>query len=122
MRTSNMAMRMMEAMRLIGRVINAAGDKLIIPYSNIEGSRRKSFNTGVSVNNQASFTGGDDYGTFYMSIENQKIAGIVPNDKSQRTGVSVWLLPKNSIRSASGSLPTTHRLITTGPMLISTMM
>ncbi|MEO8172078.1 MAG: SusC/RagA family TonB-linked outer membrane protein [Sediminibacterium sp.] len=75
------------SMRLIGRVINAAGDKLIIPYANIEGSRRKAFNTGVSTNNQASFTGGDDYGTFYMSVENQKIAGIVPNDKSQRTGI-----------------------------------
>jgi TonB-linked SusC/RagA family outer membrane protein len=73
--------------RLVGRVINAAGDKLIIPYSPVENGRRKAFNTGVSTNNQVSFTGGDDYGTFYMSVENQKIAGIVPNDKSQRTGI-----------------------------------
>lgn len=73
--------------RIIGRVVNAAGDKLVVPYSNIENGRRKSFNKGVSVNNQVSFQGGDETGTYYMSVENQKIAGIVPNDQSQRTGV-----------------------------------
>jgi TonB-linked SusC/RagA family outer membrane protein len=73
--------------RIIGRVINAAGDKMVIPYADYPNSRRKAFNTGVSVNNQASFQGGDETGTYYMSVENQKIAGIVPNDISQRTGV-----------------------------------
>jgi TonB-linked SusC/RagA family outer membrane protein len=74
-------------MRIIGRVINAAGDKLVVPYANIENGRRKSFDKGVSINNQVSFQGGDETGTYYMSVENQKIAGIVPNDRSQRTGV-----------------------------------
>lgn len=73
--------------RIIGRVINAAGDKLVVPYAPYPNARRKAFNTGVSINNQASFQGGDENGTYYMSIENQKIAGIVPNDQSQRTGV-----------------------------------
>lgn len=73
--------------RIIGRVINAAGDKLVVPYSNIENGRRKSFDKGVSINNQVSFQGGDETSTYYMSVENQKIAGIVPNDRSQRTGV-----------------------------------
>lgn len=73
--------------RIIGRVINAAGDKLVVPYANIENGRRKSFDKGVSINNQVSFQGGDETGTYYMSVENQKIAGIVPNDRSQRTGV-----------------------------------
>ena len=73
-------------MRLVGRVINAAGDKLVIPYANVPNGRRKAFNTGVSVNNQASFQGGDETSSYYMSIENNKIAGIVPNDVSQRTG------------------------------------
>lgn len=75
------------SLRIIGRVINAAGDKMVIPYADRPNSRRKAFNTGVSVNNQVSFQGGDDNGTYYMSVENQKIAGIVPNDQSQRTGI-----------------------------------
>ncbi len=75
------------SLRLIGRIINAAGDKMVIPYADSKNSRRKAFNTGVSINNQASFQGGDETGTYYMSVENQKIAGIVPNDASQRTGV-----------------------------------
>ena len=72
--------------RIVGRVINAQGDKLVIPYSSIPNGRRKSFDRGVSVNNQISFQGGDEVSSFYMSVENQKIAGIVPNDRSQRTG------------------------------------
>jgi TonB-linked SusC/RagA family outer membrane protein len=72
------------SMRIIGRVIDA---KNIVPYAAYPDARRKSFNTGVSVNNQVSFQGGDDNGTYYMSVENQKIAGIVPNDLSQRTGI-----------------------------------
>jgi TonB-linked SusC/RagA family outer membrane protein len=71
--------------RIVGRVINAQGDKLVIPYSAIPNGRRKSFDRGVSVNNQVSFQGGDETSSFYMSLENQKIAGIIPNDRSQRT-------------------------------------
>jgi TonB-linked SusC/RagA family outer membrane protein len=62
------------------------GAQLLIPYSAIPDARRKAFNTGVSVNNQINFQGGDETSSFYMSIENQSINGIVPNDKSNRTG------------------------------------
>ncbi len=77
------------SLRIIGRTVNAAGDKLVIPYANNNNSRRKAFDKGVSINNQVSFSGGDETGTYFMSVENQKIAGIVPNDKSQRTGVRI---------------------------------
>lgn len=72
--------------RIQGRVTES-GDKLVIPYSPIDGIRRKTFDTGISMNNQASFQGGDDKSSFYLSVENQKIKGIVPHDKSERTGV-----------------------------------
>ncbi|MEN9686514.1 MAG: hypothetical protein RLZZ28_2300 [Bacteroidota bacterium] len=72
--------------RIIGRVLED-GSKLIVPYSPVANARRKAFDIGVSTNNQVSFQGGDDNGTFYMSIENNKINGIVPGDKSDRTGV-----------------------------------
>lgn len=72
--------------RILGRVTES-GNKLVLPYAAVKNGRRDSFDTGVSTNNQLSFQGGDDKGSYYLSIENQKIAGIVPNDKSERTGV-----------------------------------
>ncbi|GAB3887928.1 SusC/RagA family TonB-linked outer membrane protein [Spirosoma agri] len=73
------------SMRIQGRTAED-GSQLIIPYSAIKDARRKAFNTGVSVNNQINFQGGDETSSFYMSIENQSVNGIVPNDKSVRTG------------------------------------
>ncbi len=72
--------------RIQGRVVES-GNKLIIPYSAIPNIRNKTFDTGVSTNNQMSIQGGDETSTFYLSVENQKIKGIVPKDKSERTGV-----------------------------------
>lgn len=74
--------------RIAGRVLED-GSKLIIPYSDVNNIRRKSFDMGLSINNQVSFQGGDENSTFYMSLENQKINGIVPGDNSDRTGVRV---------------------------------
>lgn len=73
------------SMRMLGRTAEN-GSQLIVPYSAVKNGRYKAFDTGVSMNNQISFQGGDDNGTFYMSAENQKIQGIVPHDKSERTG------------------------------------
>lgn len=72
--------------RIIGRVLED-GSKNIIPYAPIANARRKAFDIGVSTNNQVSFQGGDETSTFYLSVENNKINGIVPGDKSERTGV-----------------------------------
>jgi TonB-linked SusC/RagA family outer membrane protein len=72
--------------RIAGRVLED-GSKLVIPYSHVDNVRRKSFDKGVSSNHQVSFQGGDETSTYYMSFENQKINGIVPGDKSDRTGV-----------------------------------
>ncbi len=65
------------------------GSQYTLPYSAIPDARRKAFDTGVSMNNQINFQGGDATSSFYMSFENQKIAGIVPHDKSERTGTRV---------------------------------
>ena len=73
------------SMRVLGRTTES-GNALIRPYSAVENGRRKAFDTGVSMNNQINFQGGDETTTFYMSIENQTIQGIVPGDKSNRTG------------------------------------
>ena len=72
--------------RIQGRVTES-GNKYIIPYAAIPNVRRKTFDKGVSMNNQFSFQGGDATSSFYLSVENQRINGIVPKDKSERTGV-----------------------------------
>lgn len=72
--------------RIVGRQLED-GSKNIIPYAAVPNTRRKSFDIGVSTNNQVSFQGGDETSSYYMSVENNKINGIVPGDKSERTGV-----------------------------------
>ncbi len=72
--------------RIIGRVTED-GSKNIINYAPVANGRRKAFDIGVSTNNQVNFSGGDESSTYYMSAENQRIAGIVPFDKSDRTGL-----------------------------------
>ncbi len=74
--------------RILGR-ITESGNKLVMPYSAIDNVRRNTFDKGVSTNNQLSFQGGDETSSYYLSVENQKISGIVPHDKSERTGVRV---------------------------------
>ncbi|RAJ97872.1 TonB-linked SusC/RagA family outer membrane protein [Larkinella arboricola] len=73
------------SIRMQGRTTEAGG-QYMLPYSAIKDARRKAFDTGVSMNNQISFQGGDETSSFYLSVENQKISGIVPHDKSERTG------------------------------------
>lgn len=73
------------SIRIQGRTAED-GSQLLIPYAAVKNGRRNAFDTGISMNNQASVQGGDETSSFYLSLENQKIAGIVPHDKSDRTG------------------------------------
>ncbi|WP_428667854.1 SusC/RagA family TonB-linked outer membrane protein [Runella sp.] len=73
------------SIRMQGRTTESGG-QYMLPYSPVKNGRRNSFDTGISMNNQVNLQGGDENSSFYMSLENQKIAGIVPNDKSERTG------------------------------------
>jgi TonB-dependent SusC/RagA subfamily outer membrane receptor len=72
--------------RLQGKVLED-GSSLILPYSAIPNIRKKTYDIGISTNNQASVQGGDESTSFYLSVENQRVKGIVPGDKSERTGV-----------------------------------
>lgn len=76
------------SLRPAGRTLSD-GSVLTIPYSNIDNIRRNTFDMGISINNQVSFQGGDASSTYYLSVENQKVNGIVPGDLSDRTGVRI---------------------------------
>lgn len=44
------------------------------------------FTTGVNVQNDLSFSGGDERSTYFLSLQDVRISGIIPEDKSRRTG------------------------------------
>ena len=73
------------SIRPAGRILED-GSVNMLPYAAIPGVREKIWNTGFTLNNQVSFSGGNDNTTFYLSLENNKTDGIVPEDKANRTG------------------------------------
>ncbi|CAG5068089.1 TonB-dependent receptor SusC [Dyadobacter sp. CECT 9623] len=44
------------------------------------------FQTGVNMQNDISFSGGDEKTTYFFSVQDAAIKGIIPEDKSRRTG------------------------------------
>ncbi|MES2776683.1 MAG: SusC/RagA family TonB-linked outer membrane protein [Bacteroidota bacterium] len=57
-----------------------------IAYANVEGSRKKAFDVGSSMNNQVSVSGGGESTTYYLSMEHNRTKGITPGDEAKRTG------------------------------------
>ncbi len=74
------------SLRIIGRQLED-GSQNIVPYSPIDGERKKIWNTGITTNNQISVDGGSENTVFRLSVEDNRAQGIVPKDKSNRTGV-----------------------------------
>jgi TonB-linked SusC/RagA family outer membrane protein len=72
--------------RPVGRTLED-GSVLMLPYSAIKNVRKDIWNTGFTLNNQVSFSGGNDNNIFFMSAENNYTEGIVPEDKAVRNGV-----------------------------------
>ncbi len=72
--------------RIIGRELKD-GSQFVIPYAAIKGERAKQWDRGYTINNQVAYSGGDASNTYYLSVENNSTRGIVPHDKSNRTGV-----------------------------------
>src|SRR5688572_12169061 len=73
------------SLRPVGRTLED-GSVNMLPYSAIPGIREDIWNTGYTLNNQVSFSGGNDNSTFFFSAENNATEGIVPGDKANRTG------------------------------------
>ena len=49
--------------------------------------KKKFFDTGVSMQNDISYSAGDDKNSFYLSAQDVKTTGTIPMDKNRRTGV-----------------------------------
>ncbi|HVF82506.1 MAG TPA: SusC/RagA family TonB-linked outer membrane protein [Flavisolibacter sp.] len=74
------------SMRPAGRTLED-GSVYTLPYSAIKGERDRIWNTGFTTNNQVSVSGGAGQNTFFLSGEHNITHGIVPEDKSNRTGL-----------------------------------
>lgn len=74
------------SMRPAGRTLED-GSVFMLPYSAIPGERDRIWNTGFTTNNQVSVSGGVGQNTFFLSGEHNITHGIVPEDKSNRTGI-----------------------------------
>lgn len=74
------------SLRPVGRTLED-GSVNTLPYSAIPGERDRIWNTGFTTNNQVSVSGGAGQNTFFLSGEHNITHGIVPADKSNRTGL-----------------------------------
>jgi TonB-linked SusC/RagA family outer membrane protein len=68
-----------------GRLID--GTYQMVPYSAVPNGKRKFFQTGVSTQNDVSYSVGDDKNSFYLSAQDVNTTGTIPKDKNRRTGV-----------------------------------
>jgi len=73
---------------ILGGIL-ADGSYQTIPYSNVKDGKLKFFNTGVSSQNDVSYSVGDDKNSFYLSAQDVKTTGTIPGDKNRRTGIRV---------------------------------
>lgn len=59
------------------------GDVQTVKYSPVKGNRESFFNTGVTMQNDISYSAKD----FYLSIQDANVKGVVPSDVNRRTGI-----------------------------------
>ena len=59
------------------------GNAQKIKYSAVDKNRQNFFNTGVTMQNDVSYSAKD----FYLSIQDAKITGVIPDDENRRTGI-----------------------------------
>jgi len=75
-------------MVMLGGVL-ADGSYQMIPYSAVPNQKRKFFDTGISTQNDVSFSMGNADNNFYISIQDVNTTGTIPKDKNRRTGFRV---------------------------------
>src|ERR1035437_1101459 len=73
---------------ILGGIL-ADGSYQTVKYSAVPNQKYKFFNTGVSTQNDVSYSVGDDKNSFYVSAQDVNTSGTVPKDKNRRSGVRV---------------------------------
>jgi TonB-linked SusC/RagA family outer membrane protein len=73
---------------ILGGVL-ADGSYQTVKYSPVPDGKFKFFDTGISTQNDISYSVGDDKNSFYISAQDVNTTGTIPRDKNRRTGVRV---------------------------------
>lgn len=68
--------------KLLGEKLENGAEQ-IVKYSPIKNNRENFFNTGVSMQNDVSYSAKN----FYLSLQDANTTGVVPDDENRRTGV-----------------------------------
>ncbi|QCX40082.1 SusC/RagA family TonB-linked outer membrane protein [Aureibaculum algae] len=76
--------------RYDGQLVDASetldnGEVWQVPYSAIKNRNRDFFNTGSTIRNGVTVSGGDENGDFLMSIDQSNVEGVMPKDTYNRT-------------------------------------
>ncbi len=80
------------------------GTYQMIPYSAVKDQKKNFFDTGVTMQNDISVSGGDDKSHFYLSAQDVKSTGTIPDDTNRRTGARMAAGRKYGIFAAEYSL------------------
>jgi len=62
---------------------------LMVKYSAKPNEKLNFFDVGVTMQNDISFATGDDNSSFYISMQDVNVKGVVPGDKARRTGARI---------------------------------
>jgi TonB-linked SusC/RagA family outer membrane protein len=73
---------------ILGGVL-ADGSYQTVPYSAVKDQKKKFFDTGVTLQNDISYSSGDEKNSFYMSLQDVATTGTIPGDKNRRSGIRV---------------------------------
>ena len=63
------------------------GEVLQVPFSPIKDRNKKFFDTGRTIRNGVTVSGGDDVSDFLLSVDHTNVEGIVPRDRYNRTNM-----------------------------------
>ncbi len=84
------------------------GSYQMVPYTAVKDQKKNFFNTGISMQNDISVSGGDDKSHFYLSAQDVKSTGTIPDDTNRRTGARMSAGRKYGIFSADYSISFTQ--------------
>jgi len=85
------------------------GNVQMVPYSPIPGEKEDFFNTGLTMQNDLSFSAGDDKGSFFLSVQDAVIKGVIPKDELRRDAVRFNATRKYKGFTAKANVNFTHR-------------
>jgi TonB-linked SusC/RagA family outer membrane protein len=89
-----------------GKLID--GSYQMVPYSAIKNQKLSFFNTGVSTQNDVSVSSGDENSNFYLSFQDVKTTGVIPNDDNRRTGARMAASKKYGMFSSDYTISFTQ--------------